>query len=129
MKTVMVGGTFDIFHKGHEFFLKQARLQGDHLIVVVARDSTVEKVKGRAPKHSEQERKREVEDQGIADSVILGHEQGSIFDIIEEIRPSIICLGYDQRVSEEELRKRGITAEIKRLGSFEPETYKSSKLR
>ena len=44
-KKVMVFGTFDIFHKGHENFLKQAKKLGDCLTVVVARDETVLKFK------------------------------------------------------------------------------------
>lgn len=44
-KIVMAFGTFDVFHPGHEYYLTQAKKYGDILIVVVARDKTVEKVK------------------------------------------------------------------------------------
>jgi len=44
---VLAFGTFDILHPGHEFYLKEAKKHGDILDVVVARDSTVEKIKGK----------------------------------------------------------------------------------
>ncbi|KKR72063.1 MAG: FAD synthase [Candidatus Roizmanbacteria bacterium GW2011_GWB1_40_7] len=34
MKKVLVGGCFDLIHYGHIVFLKEARKQGDYLIVV-----------------------------------------------------------------------------------------------
>lgn len=44
-KKVMVFGTFDIFHKGHEFYFSKAKEYGEELIVIVARDETVLKIK------------------------------------------------------------------------------------
>jgi cytidyltransferase-like protein len=44
-KVVMTFGTFDVFHPGHRFYLTEARKLGNRLIVIVALDSTVEKIK------------------------------------------------------------------------------------
>jgi cytidyltransferase-like protein len=44
-KVVMTFGTFDVFHPGHRFYLAEARKLGDRLLVIVALDSTVEKIK------------------------------------------------------------------------------------
>ncbi|MFH1181685.1 MAG: adenylyltransferase/cytidyltransferase family protein, partial [Candidatus Woesearchaeota archaeon] len=55
MATVMVFGTFDILHRGHEHFLRQAKKHG-RLIVVVARSSIVRKLKGKPPMFSERKR-------------------------------------------------------------------------
>jgi FAD synthetase len=44
-KVVMTFGTFDVFHPGHRFYLTEARKLGGRLIVIVALDSTVEKIK------------------------------------------------------------------------------------
>ena len=49
MKTVMCAGTFDTIHPGHLYFLSEAKKYGDKLIVVVARDETSEKMKGKKP--------------------------------------------------------------------------------
>jgi FAD synthetase len=132
MMKVLVGGTFDVLHEGHKFFLTEAKKQGDHLIVVVARDSHVKEFKNIVPHHSEKERVKAVQDTGIADEVVLGR-QGSIFDILADIKPDIVCLGYDQRVKEDvllaELQKRHVDAKVIRLSSFKPDVYKSSKIR
>jgi cytidyltransferase-like protein len=34
-----------VVHKGHKYYLKEAKKYGDILITIVARDSTIEKVK------------------------------------------------------------------------------------
>ena len=56
MKKVMVFGSFDILHQGHLYFLNEARRFGEELIVVIARDETILKVKGHKPKYNEKER-------------------------------------------------------------------------
>ncbi len=132
MMKVMVGGTFDVLHEGHKHFLTEAKKQGDSLIVVIARDSHVKEFKKITPHHSEVERVKAVQATGIADEVVLGR-QGSIFDILSDLKPDVICLGYDQKVKEDvlkaELTKRHVNANIMRLSSFKPEIYKSSKIR
>lgn len=49
----MTFGTFDLFHPGHKYYLSEASNLGDYLITVVARDTTVEQVKGKKPRESE----------------------------------------------------------------------------
>src|SRR3989338_7664861 len=132
MITVIAAGTFDVLHEGHRFFLSEAKKQGDSLIVIVARDEHVKQFKGIVPHHSEAERIKSVQSTGIADEVVLG-KQGSIFDILAELKPDVICLGYDQGVKEDvlkaELQKRHLNASIIRLQAFKPDVYKSSKIR
>ena len=132
MKKVMCAGTFDIIHPGHLFYLSEAKKYGDKLVVVVARDNTSEKFKGRKPMHNERERLEAVRTLKIVDEAILGNE-GDIFKIIGQIKPYAICLGYDQNVQksqlEEELGKRGLRAEVIRIGPYMQHLYKSSKLR
>ena len=47
MKTVLVTGCFDLFHYGHLKFLEAAAAHGDRLVVGVAEDETVRRVKGK----------------------------------------------------------------------------------
>lgn len=132
MMKVLVGGTFDVLHEGHKHFLSEAKKQGDFLIVVIARDSHVIEFKKITPYHSEIERVKAVQNTGIPDEVVLGR-QGSIFDILSDVKPDVVCLGYDQNVKEEvlkaELAKRHVNAQVMRLSAFKPDIYKSSKIR
>jgi len=132
MKLVMCTGTFDTIHPGHLYYLSEAKKFGDKLIVVVARDETSEKFKGKKPSRNEKERLEQLRSLEIVDETVLG-KPGNIFNIIEEIKPDVICLGYDQKVQkqelEDELRKRNIKAEVIRIGSYMPNVYKSSKIR
>lgn len=133
MKKVLVFGTFDIFHAGHRNFLKQARKHGNFLRVVVARDVTVLKVKGRAPRYSEQARVDAIKKSGMADEVVLGGIDDK-YEVVRAYKPDVICLGYDQKFFIGSLRKKlnetGLDkTKIVRLDSHAPEKYKSSILR
>ena len=131
MKKVIVFGTFDILHKGHLDFFKQAKAHGDFLAVVVGRDANVEKLKGRKPTNNEHQRLLEIYNAEGVDLALLGNKEDP-YKIIEEQKPDVICIGYDQDSYvgelEEEMKKRGLNAEIVKLNAYMPETYKSSKL-
>ena len=94
MKRVMVFGTFDTLHKGHLQFLKDAKKHG-HLMVVVARDANVQKFKGKVPLHNEQERLKAIAELPFGHLTFLGSED-DIYRIVEDMKPDMICLGYDQ---------------------------------
>ena len=131
-RTVMAFGTFDILHPGHVSYLKQAAELGDELVVVIATDANVEKIKGRPPVYSQEQRRGLVESLRIVDKVIVGVEDDMISSV-ERIRPEVVALGYDQQpgneVLERKLHERGINARIMRLKAFRPEIYKSSKIK
>lgn len=132
-KKVMVFGTFDIFHEGHKDFFRQAKEFGDYLIVVVARDKNVLRIKGRLPENNEQARQKQIIESKLADIVVWG-DLSDQYKVIKEYKPDMICLGYDQKVSEEELKEKLVEfslqkTQIVRLNPFHPEMYKSSKLR
>lgn len=132
MTTVMCFGTFDILHPGHMYFLQQAKQHGDYLVVVVARDSTIKEVKKITPKYTEKQRVEHIQDLKIADKVVLGYEADK-YEIIEEINPDVIALGYDQHEFadklKEEMAKREMNPKIVRIGPYKEHQYKSSKLR
>jgi len=125
----MAFGTFDYFHEGHEFYLKQAKELGDYLIVVIARDRTVRQTKSEMPVHNEGDRAHAVRNSGIADKVILGFH-GDKHKVLKKYRPSVIALGYDQFIFTQKLEKTLIDlkldAVIKRIDAFYPQVYKSS---
>jgi FAD synthetase len=128
-KRVVCAGTFDYLHPGHLDFLRQAKSFGDELVVIVARDETVRRIKGFLPTHPDVERKRGIEASGIPDMVVLGNTEGDIFDILTELKPEVLALGYDQRVSEEAISARFPALRVVRLAPYMPEKYKSSLFR
>lgn len=128
-KKVVCAGTFDHLHNGHVDFLKQAKALGDKLTVIVARDETVKRIKGFYPSDNEEIRKTNVENTGVPDTVVLGNLDKDLFQILNEIKPDIIALGYDQRVSEAEVAEYSPKCSIVRLSPFHPEMYKSSLFR
>lgn len=127
---VMTFGTFDIFHPGHEHFLKEASFYGDKLITIVARDENVKKIKWNYPKNDENTRFETLKNEKLADIVDLGDLKNP-FLCIEKYKPDIICLGYDQNWFVEKLQKEKKYEEIEivRLQSYKPEIYKSSLLK
>lgn len=128
MKTVMAFGTFDILHPGHINFLRQAKKYGQ-LIVIIARDRTVKRLKGKLPQHSEKERLGAIISLNLADIVVLG-SLGDKYAAIKKYRPNIICLGYDQKYFTDRLKaqikKLKLNTKIIRLKSYKPEKYKTS---
>ena len=134
MTRIMVFGTFDMIHPGHEDLFRQARsLAADpYLIVSLARDTSVERIKGNPARHSENERLAVVRAHPLVDEAVLGDAEGYI-DHIKKANPEIIALGYDQSgdyvdALERDLAAADLATRIVRLESFEPETYKTSKL-
>lgn len=130
----MVFGTFDMVHPGHEDFFRQARAlaQDPYLIVSIARDSAVERIKGAKSRHNEMERLSSVKSQKFVDEVVLGDEEGYIRHILAA-KPEIIALGYDQAGEyvdslEKDLAEAGYIGQVLRLQAFSPEKYKTSKL-
>ena len=130
MVVVMAFGTFDLFHQGHCYYLEQAKKYGDELIVVVAQDENVKRLKGFFPEQKQDIRKKKVEDAKIASKVVLGNSD-DMLKVIAECKPDIICLGYDQQSNnvEEYIRQNNFHIKIVRINSFKPEQYKSSKFR
>ncbi len=126
VRRVVCAGTFDHLHPGHIDFLVQAKALGGELIVIVARDENVQRIKGIKPDHDEDCRRRNVELTGIPDRVVLGYSDTDLFSILAELSPDVVALGYDQRVNEESIRRRLPGCEVIRLQSFYPEKFKSS---
>lgn len=142
MTRIMVFGTFDMLHAGHEDFFKQARALArstssgqasqPHLIVSVARDSAAMRHRGLAPRQNETARRALIAKHPLVDRVVLGDEVGYLPHIIVA-RPDIIALGYDQHGEYvdnlvRDLTDAGMKSKVVRLKAYQPETFKTSKL-
>lgn len=95
-KRVLVFGTFDGIHSGHEFFLRSSRARGTELVVAVARDEHIMQFKGRKPSLSETRRLLEVQKLPFVDSAQLSDSEISSFRIVEDLAPDLVVLGHDQ---------------------------------
>ena len=119
IKVVLVGGVFDIIHPGHVYALKSAKALGDVLVVVVATNNTIQKMKGSFPNHNEKERQNLVSFLKPVDACVIGEK--NIFNTVLKIKPNIVALGYDQIHKESYIKKGclnvGVNADIVRLAS------------
>ena len=122
---VLASGVFDLVHYGHIRFIEEAKKLGgenSRLVVIVARDKTVKRLKGRRPIIPEDQRRAVVESLKPVDEAILGYEDLSFEETIAKIKPDIIAVGYDQRSIENDVRAfikaRGLTIEVVRVGKF-----------
>jgi FAD synthetase len=132
-KVVLASGVFDLLHLGHVKFLEEAKKAGGEdaqLIVVVARDSTVEQMKGRKPIMPENQRRALVESLKVVDQAVLGMEQLDIGDVIKQVKPDIVALGYDQAGMEQRVKQyvdaHKLPIEVVRVGRFEADDLDSS---
>jgi len=127
---IMVFGTFDGLHKGHFNFFQQARklAKDSFLIVSIARDRNVNKIKGKSPFLNEKERIILVKKCKLADKVVISGIKNHIPHIVKE-KPDIIALGYDQKFYVKNLKKylknNGILVKIARLKPYNKKIYKN----
>ena len=128
LKIVLAGGVFDIIHPGHIHTLNSAKRLGDVLVVVVATENTAQKMKKRKPLHNQEQRRDLVKSLSMVDLCVIGHE-GDIFKTVEQIKPEIIALGYDQIHQEKFItdgcRKLNLNVKVARLQSPIPEISSS----
>lgn len=134
MKKIVVFGTFDPLHYGHEFLFREAKKMGDYLIVVVSRDTTISIEKQRSHHISEQKRLQAVQENPDVDEAVLGDEDPTSYALLQNLEFDILALGYDQKPSDEDvwailgtIGKPNV--KVVRLPAYKPERYKSSLMR
>lgn len=132
-RIVLASGVFDLLHLGHVRFLEEAKRAGGpnaELIVIIARDSTVEGRKGERPIMSENERCALVSSLKVVDEAILGYEKFDIGKVVEKICPDVVAFGYDQREMERTVRdyvkRHGLRIRVVRIGKFSSDELDSS---
>jgi len=132
-KVVLASGVFDLLHYGHVYYLTNAKKAGGEnakLIVIIARDATVERLKGTKPVISEDRRRALVESLKVVDEAVLGYEDMDMVKVIEKVKPDIVALGHDQLNVEEELNqhmlKNKLNVQVVKIGKFEEKDLVSS---
>ena len=132
-RVVLASGTFDLLHFGHVRYLEEAKKLGGEeakLVVVVARDKTVEKRKGTKPIMPENQRRALVESLKVVDEAILGYENFDMKTTIEKIMPDVIAVGHDQKGIEKDVQdlviEKRLTIRVVRIGRFGKQELNSS---
>ncbi len=92
---VFTNGVFDLLHPGHVRYLKDARREGDALIVAVNSDRSVRAIKGpMRPVNPEGERAEVVAALACVDAVVIFDEE-TPQQIISRLQPDVLAKGAD----------------------------------
>ncbi len=99
-KIVFTNGCFDILHVGHTRYLKEAKKQGDILILGLNSDESVKALKGeKRPLIPEKERADVIASLESVDYVTIFHELTPL-ELIEYLRPDVLVKGGDWKEDE-----------------------------
>ena len=100
---VLVTGCFDIIHPGHIYLFKKAAELGE-VYVILARDSTIKKWKKQSPTIPEEQRLEVVQAIKYVKFATLGNENNNFMKKALNLKPDIIFLGPNQKISIEKLQ-------------------------
>ena len=127
-KKVFVAGTFDNFHVGHQYLLWNAKKEAKNLVIIVARDETVLKIKGSKPRNSEKNRLNRLLAENMPKTRIrMGREDGDFPKTLAEESPCAIFLGYDQHFDEKKFSGDFFkNIDVIRMEPYLPHIFKSS---
>ena len=94
-RIVFTNGVFDLLHPGHVRYLREARDQGDALIVAINSDRSVRAIKGpERPITPEDERAEVLAALSSVDAVVVFDEADPLH-IVGQIQPDILVKGAD----------------------------------
>jgi D-beta-D-heptose 7-phosphate kinase/D-beta-D-heptose 1-phosphate adenosyltransferase len=98
-KVVFTNGCFDLLHRGHVEYLKEARKLGDVLVVGLNSDSSVRRLKGKGrPYVAEEDRGAILAALNSVDYVCVFDEDTPL-ELIKELKPSVLVKGRDYELS------------------------------
>jgi len=99
-RIVFTNGCFDLLHPGHLDLLRQARREGDVLVVAINSDESVRRLKGPGrPVFSQDERAALLAGLEFVDFVTV-FEEDTPYEVISLLRPHVLVKGKDYRLEE-----------------------------
>ncbi len=97
---VFTNGCFDILHRGHAEYLRQARALGDALVVGLNADASVRRLKGPSrPVNPEDDRAYLLASLAAVDAVVL-FEEDTPRELVRALLPDVLVKGGDYRAEE-----------------------------
>jgi len=119
---VLVGGCFDILHKGHLVFLAKAKKQGDVLFVALESDENVQRLKGKErPINNQGERAANLSNLDSVDYIILLPVLASntdYADLTKKLSPDIIAITEGDPKQAEKESQGKVVVVTKHLADF-----------
>jgi rfaE bifunctional protein nucleotidyltransferase chain/domain len=108
-RIVLVGGCFDVLHRGHVEFLQEAKKLGDVLFVLLESDETIKKRKGEnRPIHTQEDRAQILAGLRAVDRVIM--LRSNLIDsdyskLVNSIKPDIIAITEGDPIKEKKAKQ------------------------
>lgn len=102
-KRVLIFGTFDGFHAGHQFVVEEAAKKGSELVAAVARDAHVRQLKNKESRNNEQARLARILGHPQVFRALLSDAELGSYHILDEVQPDLIVFGFDQLALREDL--------------------------
>jgi len=99
-KIIFTNGCFDVLHKGHISYLRDAKALGDILIIGLNSDSSVKRLKGKDRPLNNQQDRAYVLSELESVSYIVVFEEDTPYDLIKWIKPDILVKGGDWQVKD-----------------------------
>jgi D-glycero-beta-D-manno-heptose 1-phosphate adenylyltransferase len=122
-RVVLTNGVFDLLHTGHLYYLQQARLLGDALIIALNADTSVRALKGPSrPVQTEEQRAYALGALACVDAVVVFRTPRLTAEI-RALRPDTYCKAGDYTLeklnAEERAALEAMGTEIKFLPYLE----------
>ncbi len=116
-KLILVGGCFDILHRGHIEFIKKAKMQGDVLVVLLESDNSIRQKKGSSrPINSQLDRAEFLQELRSVDHVVLMPENTTnqdYYEVTKLLKPAIIATTKgDPARREKELCAKAVNGQV-----------------
>jgi len=99
-QVVFTNGCFDLVHKGHTRYLREARAAGDILVVAVNSDASVVRLKGPSRPVVSLEERMEILAGFYFIDYVTWFEEDTPFEVIGQLKPNRLIKGGDYALSE-----------------------------
>ncbi len=99
-RIIFTNGCFDILHKGHIIYMKEAKKLGGILIVGMNSDNSTRRLKGKdRPINNQESRAAVLASLEFVDYVVI-FDEDTPFNLIKAIKPDVLVKGGDYKIKE-----------------------------